>query len=38
MDEGLVVEDGPPSKVLVDPEHPRTRQFLAMVLEEEQEE
>jgi polar amino acid transport system ATP-binding protein len=37
MDEGLVVEEGPPSKVLVDPEHARTRQFLAMVLEEDQE-
>ena len=34
MDDGLVVEDGPPSKVLVDPEHARTRQFLTMVLEE----
>ncbi len=33
MDEGVVVEDGPPSKVLVDPEHERTRTFLRMVLE-----
>lgn len=33
MDEGVVVEDGPPSKVLFDPEHERTRTFLKMVLE-----
>jgi polar amino acid transport system ATP-binding protein len=33
MDEGVVVEDGPPSKVLVDPDHDRTRTFLRMVLE-----
>ena len=33
MDEGVVVEDGRPSKVLVDPEHERTRTFLRMVLE-----
>ena len=33
MDEGVVVEDGPPSKVLVDPDHERTRTFLRMVLE-----
>jgi polar amino acid transport system ATP-binding protein len=33
MDEGVVVEDGPPSRVLVDPEHERTRTFLRMVLE-----
>jgi len=34
MDGGVVVEDGPPSKVLFDPEHERTRNFLRMVLEE----
>lgn len=33
MDEGVVMEDGPPSKVLVDPDHERTRTFLRMVLE-----
>ena len=33
MDEGVVVEDGPPSKVLVDPDHDRTRTFLRMVIE-----
>jgi polar amino acid transport system ATP-binding protein len=33
MDEGVVVEDGPPAKVLVDPDHERTRTFLRMVLE-----
>jgi polar amino acid transport system ATP-binding protein len=33
MDKGVVVEDGPPGKVLVDPDHERTRTFLRMVLE-----
>ena len=33
MDEGVVVEDGPPGKVLVDPDHERTRTFLRMVIE-----
>ncbi|MEA3503516.1 MAG: amino acid ABC transporter ATP-binding protein [Actinomycetota bacterium] len=33
MDEGVVVEDGPPSKVLVDPDNERTRTFLRLVLE-----
>ena len=33
MDEGVVMEDGPPSKVLVDPDNERTRTFLRMVLE-----
>ena len=35
MDGGVVVEDGPPDQVLVDPQHERTRHFLRMVLEEE---
>jgi polar amino acid transport system ATP-binding protein len=33
MDKGVVVEEGPPGKVLVDPDHERTRTFLRMVLE-----
>jgi polar amino acid transport system ATP-binding protein len=33
MDGGVVVEDGPPGEVLVDPQHQRTRDFLRMVLE-----
>ena len=33
MDEGVVVEEGPPGKVLVDPDNERTRTFLRMVLE-----
>jgi len=33
MDEGVVVEEGPPRKVLVDPDNERTRTFLRMVLE-----
>jgi polar amino acid transport system ATP-binding protein len=32
MDGGIVVEEGPPSKVLTDPQHERTRRFLQMVL------
>jgi polar amino acid transport system ATP-binding protein len=32
MDEGLVVESGPPEKVLVHPSHERTRAFLSKVL------
>lgn len=32
IDAGRILEEGPPSRVLVDPEHPRTREFLAKVL------
>ncbi|MEX2505135.1 MAG: amino acid ABC transporter ATP-binding protein [Egicoccus sp.] len=32
MDGGVVVEEGPPSQILTDPQHERTRQFLQMVL------
>ena len=32
MDGGVVVESGPPSQVLTNPEHPRTREFLSRVL------
>jgi polar amino acid transport system ATP-binding protein len=32
MDGGVVVESGPPQQVLVDPQHERTRSFLAKVL------
>ncbi len=34
MDDGIVIEEGPPGVVLVDPEHPRTKEFLRLVLEE----
>ena len=33
MDEGIVVEQGPPSQVIVEPVEDRTRRFLSMVLE-----
>jgi cystine transport system ATP-binding protein len=33
MDEGAVVESGPPSEVLVAPKHERTRQFLRRLLD-----
>ena len=29
MDEGLIVEQGPPSEVLDHPQHERTKQFLS---------
>jgi polar amino acid transport system ATP-binding protein len=32
MDEGLIVEEGPPRKLLEQPEHPRTKDFLSKVL------
>ncbi|MGW7413664.1 amino acid ABC transporter ATP-binding protein [Streptomyces sp. NPDC054863] len=32
MDEGRIVEQGPPERVLDHPEHPRTRDFLSRVL------
>jgi polar amino acid transport system permease protein len=31
MDEGLVVEEGPPSQVIDRPQHERTRRFLSAV-------
>jgi polar amino acid transport system ATP-binding protein len=34
LDAGRIVEDGPPSQVLVSPKEPRTREFLARVLGE----
>ncbi|RJK96105.1 amino acid ABC transporter ATP-binding protein [Vallicoccus soli] len=33
LDEGRVLEEGPPEQVLVDPREPRTRRFLARVIE-----
>ncbi|AEB44137.1 amino acid ABC transporter ATP-binding protein [Micromonospora maris] len=33
LDAGRVIESGPPSQVLADPVHPRTRQFLARIIE-----
>ncbi|MGI9017001.1 MAG: amino acid ABC transporter ATP-binding protein [Euzebya sp.] len=33
MDEGTIVEAGPADQVLVDPQHPRTQQFLARVIQ-----
>ncbi|MCG5221151.1 amino acid ABC transporter ATP-binding protein [Streptosporangium sp. KLBMP 9127] len=32
MDDGMVVEDGPPSQVIANPKHQRTRSFLSRVL------
>ncbi len=33
LDGGRVLEEGPPSRVLGDPTEPRTRQFLARIIE-----
>jgi polar amino acid transport system ATP-binding protein len=32
MDQGVIVEDGPPGQVIGDPRHERTREFLHRVL------
>ena len=32
MDEGVVMEAGPPREVLANPRHPRTQAFLSKVL------
>ncbi len=32
MDQGVIVEDGPPAQVIADPQHNRTREFLHRVL------
>jgi polar amino acid transport system ATP-binding protein len=34
MDEGVVVEDGPPDDVLLNPQHERTKKFLEAVLQQ----
>ncbi|ULN38894.1 ectoine/hydroxyectoine ABC transporter ATP-binding protein EhuA [Mycolicibacterium smegmatis] len=34
FDRGVIIEDGPPSKIFNEPEHERTRTFLRAVLEE----
>ena len=34
MDGGVVVEKGPPSQVITDPQHDRTRTFLRRMLSE----
>jgi len=33
MDAGVIVEEGPPSEVIVDPREDRTREFLHRVLD-----
>ncbi len=33
LEEGRIFEEGPPAKLLNDPEHPRTRQFLQRIIE-----
>lgn len=32
MDEGKIVEEGPPEKIFSNPQHPRTREFLSKIL------
>jgi polar amino acid transport system ATP-binding protein len=33
LDEGRILEMGPPGRILIDPQEPRTRQFLQRVLD-----
>jgi polar amino acid transport system ATP-binding protein len=33
LDEGTIVEEGPPDRILRDPQEPRTRQFLQRIIE-----
>ncbi len=33
IDDGVIVEEGPPAQVLLDPREPRTRSFLSLVVE-----
>jgi ABC-type polar amino acid transport system ATPase subunit len=33
MDDGVIVEEGPPARVFVSPTHNRTREFLRQVVE-----
>lgn len=32
LDEGVIVEDGPPERIFSEPEHPRTRRFLQRII------
>lgn len=32
LDEGVIVEDGPPDRIFSEPEHPRTRRFLQRII------
>ena len=33
LDGGTIIEEGPPSRILSDPQEPRTRQFLQRIIE-----
>jgi polar amino acid transport system ATP-binding protein len=33
LDAGTIIEQGPPARLLSDPEEPRTRQFLQRIIE-----
>jgi ABC-type polar amino acid transport system ATPase subunit len=33
MDDGVIVEEGPPSQIFANPAHNRTREFLRQVVE-----
>ncbi|MGJ9383174.1 amino acid ABC transporter ATP-binding protein [Salipaludibacillus sp. CF4.18] len=32
MDEGIIMEEGPPSQIFDDPQHPRTKEFLSKII------
>jgi polar amino acid transport system ATP-binding protein len=33
LDEGVILEEGPPERIFSSPTHPRTQQFLARIVE-----
>jgi polar amino acid transport system ATP-binding protein len=33
LDEGVILEEGPPDRIFTEPQHPRTRQFLQRIIE-----
>jgi polar amino acid transport system ATP-binding protein len=32
LDDGVILEDGPPDRIFSEPEHPRTRRFLQRII------
>jgi polar amino acid transport system ATP-binding protein len=32
LDDGVILEEGPPDRIFTDPQHPRTRQFLQRII------
>jgi polar amino acid transport system ATP-binding protein len=32
LDDGVILEDGPPGRIFSEPQHPRTRRFLQRII------